>query len=117
MNGQSRAIPAEYVKAVFEVKSRFNAQNVKNAINHIGELEILLSGQNPDPDGYNLFLPKDFFWSLVFFDFKIGDRGKLSSLNNFLDGLKFRGIAPSVILRYEGFENEMLTGSVELFFE
>jgi hypothetical protein len=42
MSGRIRAIPAEYVHGVLEVKSTFNAKNIANAFKKLNELAPLL---------------------------------------------------------------------------
>lgn len=104
--GHSLAIPAEYVKGIIEVKSSYSPKPVKDTITHISKLEPLLSGYNPSASGYNLFLPNDFFWAAVFFEFKVKDKNRSESLNGFIEGQKYRGFLNGLILRYEGFSNE-----------
>jgi hypothetical protein len=41
--GKKRAIPAEYVSGVLEVKSTFNEKNISDAFNKLGELAPLLA--------------------------------------------------------------------------
>lgn len=40
-SGKSRAIPAEYVRAILEVKSTYNSTESKDAIEHLRDLEPL----------------------------------------------------------------------------
>lgn len=42
--GRSLAIPAEYVKAVLQVKSKFSSTTTKDAIEHLQDLLPLMSG-------------------------------------------------------------------------
>lgn len=100
--GRSLAIPAEFVRGVIEVKSRYKASTVKDAISQIGKLKLLLSGHNPDQDGQKVYLPSNFFWTIVFFEYYREDRGTDGGLNNFLDAIQLRGfLNKSIVLRHE----------------
>lgn len=110
--GESLAIPAEYVFAVFEVKSRYNYASMKKAIDHILKLKLLVNGLNPDPDGQNLFLPNNFFWGLVFFEILPTDLGNINTLNQLIEGIEIRGFMGGIVLRYEKYHDQ--SGSIHL---
>ena len=104
--GKSLAIPAEYVKCVIEVKSAFKNSNVKNAIKHLDELSPLLSNIDAPGERYKMYLPKDFFCSLVFFELRSEDAANKKALNSMIEGIKLRGFFGGLILRGEGITTE-----------
>lgn len=98
--GESLAIPAEFVYAVFEIKSRYNNFNMKKAIQHLLELYPLASRFNPDEDGENVFLPHNFFWGIIFFEYVESDMGNLQTLENLWQSTQLRGFMQCLILRH-----------------
>ena len=98
-SGQSRAIPAENVRAVIEVKSRFNNTTVNEGIGQLRKLEKLMSGIDDPKDPYKLYLPENFFSCLFFFGM---DEKATTNLpvKSMLEGLRFQRIfAGGIILR------------------
>jgi hypothetical protein len=111
--GRSLAIPAEYVQAVIEVKSRFTAATVGQALEHLSDLSPLASGfDNPD-ERYKLYLPATFCCGLVFFELAQSDISSEAALNKVVSGIALRGFFGGVILRAEGHANP-LTGRITL---
>jgi hypothetical protein len=101
--GRSRAIPAEYVLAVIEVKSRITTTSVRQAMEHLGELSPLM-GEIDDPtERYKLHLPRHFFCAVVFFELMKKDSFSGSVLKKIASGfLALRGFFGGLILRGEG---------------
>jgi hypothetical protein len=64
--GQSRAIPVEYVCAVLEVKSNFSAVDTRAAIEHLRDLLPVMSGLDQADERYKIHLPPRFFCATVF---------------------------------------------------
>jgi hypothetical protein len=115
--GRSRAIPAEYIKAIIEVKSVFNNKNVLESISHLQQLNSMLSGFD-DPDSiYKMHLPNDFFCGVVFYELKKKDQFNKGILNSLLEGhykIK-RGFSDCLVLRGENksLENTGFIGLME----
>jgi hypothetical protein len=64
--GKMRAIPAEYVKAVIEVKAVWNSATATKAVSHLADLTPLLAGLDPPAERYKKFLPWNFTSWIVF---------------------------------------------------
>jgi hypothetical protein len=104
--GTSRAIPAEYVRSVIEVKATFNVRNVAAAIEHLADLDSLLAGVDAPGELFKKFLPQRFFTAAIFFELRNEDRSSLAALFKFVpDSLR---VCPGgLILRGEGLRKEM----------
>ena len=100
--GSSRAIPAEHVRAIIEVKSSFNSTNVSDAINHLFELAPLLAGVDSPTERYKKFLPSDFFSVIIFFELRKKDKNNFAALEKYRVTEPLRGFSGSIILRGEG---------------
>lgn len=111
--GRSLAIPAEYVKAVIEVKSSFKNKTVKDAINHLGELQKLMNGIDSPEDRYKMYLPADFFCGIAFFELRKEDELDKHALNSIVAGINLRGFNGGIILRGEG-HNKQVTGKINI---
>lgn len=101
LSGRSRAIPAEYVRAVIEVKSSFNSRNVVQAVKHLLELSPLLTIEDAPDERYKKYLCPDFFCSIVFFELQKKDKTNFVALEKFLEIMKLRGFSDGLILRGE----------------
>lgn len=99
-----RAIPAEHVYAVIEVKSAFQKETINAALDHIRTLAPLLDGEDSPHERYKTFLPRDFQWACVFFELREKHADQLENLELFADTL--RGNAGALILRGEGRQEE-----------
>lgn len=55
--GRSLAIPVEHVQCVLEVKSSFSPKTVSEVINHLKDLQALMSGLDDPSERYKLHLP------------------------------------------------------------
>jgi hypothetical protein len=86
--GMSQAVPAEHVRAVFEVKAAFTSRSVEQAIQHIRDLDSLRWRSEPmlQKAGYNRFLPPDFYAAIVYFELRPQERPKVALLSKFVSG-------------------------------
>jgi Domain of unknown function (DUF6602) len=85
--GRSRAIPAEHVLAVIEVKSRFTTATVRQAMDHLDELYPLMDGFDEPAERYKLHLPRSFCCGLVFFELVKKDSFTSSAMKKAPPGL------------------------------
>src|SRR5258708_18998180 len=67
--GKKRAIPAEYVCGVLEVKSTFNEKNISYAFKKLNELAPLLAKIDDENEPYKQYIPKNFYMGMVFFEY------------------------------------------------
>lgn len=103
--GQSMAIPAEYVLGVIEVKSALSSSTVEKALEHLGDLQPLLQGVDEPSEKYKLYLPKNFFCAIVFFELRKSEEHSEIALTKILNGLSLRGFIGGLVLRGEGHVN------------
>jgi hypothetical protein len=82
--GTSRAIPAEYVRCVLEVKAAFNSKGVSTALEHLSDLDRLLAGVDTPGAQFKKFLPQRFFTAIVFFELRDENRNAWSELFKFV---------------------------------
>lgn len=99
--GCSRAIPAEYVCAVIEVKSSFNSTSVSGAIEHLFDLQPLLADVDDPAERYKRYLPAGFFGAIVFFELRKEHKSNYAALEKFADTEELRGFFGGLILRGE----------------
>jgi hypothetical protein len=111
--GSSRAIPAEYVQAVIEVKSSFDAQSAAKAIEHLFELEPLLKEIDPVNERYRKYLPPNFFSVVVYFEDRGGRRFNRMALANAIPRQPLRGYFGGIILRANDLQTDE---SLRIFF-
>jgi hypothetical protein len=112
--GRARIIPAEYVKAIIEVKAAFSRRTVREAGAKLTELEPLTVGVDPDGEKYPKFLPRSAVLAMLFFELRSSEAFDLEALNP-LRGLELhRTFYGAVILRGEGLHPDD-TGLVRLF--
>jgi hypothetical protein len=99
--GKTRAIPAEYVRGVFEVKSNLTVDTSKKAIKKLLELEPLINLNGDNEPYYNGKLDQLFFTAAVFFEIQKTNEHKAKILNNLIvtSDFPFYG---GVILKGEG---------------
>jgi hypothetical protein len=90
LSGRIRAIPAEYVHAVLEVKSTFNATHIAKAFNKLNELAPLL-GIDDINEPYKQYIPTDFYTGMIFFELPEKGQGTLQLLNKLLPANCLRG--------------------------
>ena len=101
--GRIRAIPAEYVHAVLEVKSTFNATNIADAFKKLNELAPLL-GIEDSNEPYKQYIPTDFYIGMIFFELPEKEQGKLQLLNKLMPANFLRGFFGGIILSAEGLD-------------
>ena len=111
--GRSLAIPAEHVKGVIEVKSSFSNSSVKEAIEHLSDMQHLMQGLDKPGERYKLYFPPDFFCAIVFFELQKSNVRNRKALNRIVEGIGLRGFRGGLILRGEGHAKE-LTGKIDL---
>lgn len=85
--GKVHAIPSEFVNHVIEVKSTFNAKNIKDGLKKLCEL-----------DDFKSYLPAHFKTSLIFIEMLNGVINKPTILKNFMSNLPY-SFNESLILR------------------
>jgi hypothetical protein len=99
--GKSRAIPAEWVKGVFEVKSRFTRANAQLAVQHLLDLKPLF--QKPSiEDRYSSWLKDDFFCGVIFFELARANVRHIAAVKAMLPLELPKGFIGGIILRAEG---------------
>lgn len=103
LSGRIRAIPAEYVHAVLEVKSTFNATHIAKAFNKLNELAPLL-GIDDINEPYKQYIPTDFYTGMIFFELPEKGQGTLQLLNKLLPANCLRGFFGGIILSAEGLD-------------
>jgi hypothetical protein len=116
--GKKRAIPAEYVCGVLEVKSTFNKQNISDAFNKLNQLAPLLAGIDDENEHYKRYIRKDFCMGIVFFEYLKKEQEELHQLLlNALVPINFqRGLLGGIILQAEGIDRTA-TGNFQYFVE
>jgi hypothetical protein len=102
-SGRIRAIPAEYVHGVLEVKSSFNARSIADAFKKLNELTPLLALDEPN-ERYKQFIPSNFYMGLVFFTLPEKEQNKLDLLNKLMPGIFPRGFHGGIILAADGID-------------
>lgn len=111
--GTSRAIPAEYVRCVLEVKAAFNSNSVSKALEHLSDLECFLVGRDAPGGPFRKFLPHGFFTAVIFFELRGESRNASSALLKFIP--EIGKIHPTgLILRGDGLRSE-LSAIIRLF--
>ncbi len=112
--GKVRAIPAENVFCVLEVKSTFNKKSCREAKSKLWELAPLLEKIDDPNEPYKRFLPANFCMGTVFFEILGKDKINIQILNELIPE-KFtedlRGYFGGIILQAEG-HNRELTGKI-----
>jgi len=111
--GRSLAIPVEYVRAVLEVKSSFSATNIKEAIEHLGDLSPVMKGLDDPNERYKLHLPPTFFCGFVCVELRQDKMYSETALRGVIGGMALRGFFGGLVLRAEGNTSEH-TGRIVL---
>lgn len=108
--GKKRVIPAEFVRAVIEVKSTLSLKTIKDANKKLKELNCLLFDFEKDNinNPYNGKLDPNFFTVSVFFELKSSDFTNENLFRNLVD-VEVQRHFTNIILRAEG-EDEEITG-------
>jgi len=112
--GYSRAIPAEHVLCVLEIKSNFSSKTVKEAIGKLQQLSPLMNGHDDEKERYKRYLPTKFACGLVFFDLRITEAYNEAALSDIvLAATKLRGFLGGIVLRGEGHQRQV-TGKISI---
>lgn len=101
VQGSSLAIPVEYVRAVFEVKSAFNKKSAKEAVAQLSKLKPLLAQMDPPNSGAKMYLPPNFFCATVFFELRKADEKNFVAMDQLVEATMIRGFYGGIILRAE----------------
>lgn len=97
--GERRAVPAEHVRAVIEVKSSLDRDSARSAIEHLLELAPLLMTDGREIESrYQKSLPPTFFGSVAFFELRAENANDREAVNSLIPKSPFP-IGPGVILR------------------
>ncbi|QPH38641.1 DUF6602 domain-containing protein [Pedobacter endophyticus] len=99
LQGKSLAIPVEYVHAVFEVKSSFNSQSAKDAVEQLSKLKPLLARLDPQHSRGELYLPANFFCATVFFELRKEHEKDFAAMDKLVEATMLRGFHGGIILR------------------
>ncbi len=99
--GASKAIPAEYVLCVIEVKSSFSKGTVVDALSKLKQLEPLLSSEDEDMALYKRYLPKVFCSLILFFELRANEAKNFEGLELIVAEGELRGFMGGIILRGE----------------
>jgi len=102
VQGRSLAIPAEYVYAVLEVKSRLTSTSMAEAIKHLSDLRPLMDGIDTPDERYKLHLPSNFHCGLIFFELSKDNEFSEASIAKMIAGAGLRGFFGGIVLRAEG---------------
>ena len=104
---ESRAIPAEYVRCVLEVKSAFKSESVTGALEHLSDLDPLLAGIDaPTAGPFKKFLSPHFFTAVIFFELRAENRNAWAQLFKFVPETVDRVWPIGLILRGDGLRPE-----------
>src|SRR5690606_4734235 len=106
-------IPVEYVRAVIEVKSAFNKQSAKKAVQQLSRLKPLLARVDPPNSRGKLYLPTNFFCATVFFELRKEDEKDFAALDELVNATMIRRFFGGIILRAE---TEYTLESGKIFF-
>jgi hypothetical protein len=114
--GKRRAIPAEHVCGVFEVKSTLTSHTAREALTKLEELRPLLGATNDPTDRYPRFLPNNFCSGVIFFEVLQKNQYGQAALDNLVPATNLRGYFGGAVLRAEG-EDPSSTGRLDLMVE
>lgn len=109
LSGSNRAIPAEYVHAVLEVKSTCNATTITDAFKKLDELAPFLFKTDALDEPYKHYIPPNFYMGMVFFELPNGKQKNLELLNKLMPANLLRGFSGGIILSGENL-NQRNTG-------
>lgn len=99
--GKTRAIPAEYVRAIFEVKANLTLESIKDANNKLLEIKPLLR-TSTESSIYCGKLPSNFFTSSIFFELQNANAKNENIFRNLLFPEYNFPHFKSIILKGEG---------------
>lgn len=99
--GSVRAIPAEYVQGVLEVKASMNSKSCKEAIRKLDELKPLLEKTDSSEERYQKFFPLNFVMGIIFFELLEKDQFDIKMLETLFPKKFYRGYLSALVLRGE----------------
>ncbi len=99
VQGRSLAIPVEYVYGVIEVKSAFNKKSAKQAVEQVAKLKPLMELIDPVDHPTKLYLPKNFFCAIVFFELRKESEMEFAALDELVEASALRSFYGGYILR------------------
>jgi hypothetical protein len=115
-SGESRAIPAEYVLGVLEVKSSLHEKSSEKAVEHLNDLLPLVQGVDAPTERYKRYVPVNFFCAVIFFEMRAADLYSENAVMNLAEGRGIRGFRGGLLLRGEGqVEHKSATLQLECF--
>ena len=97
--GLVRIIPAEFVRAVLEVKAAFNKTTVRDALAKLDELKPLTEGLDTPGERYPKYLSANTVLGMVFFELRPEDNYDMEALNLFRNVSFKRRFYGAVVLR------------------
>lgn len=100
--GKFRAIPAKYVMAVYEVKSRLNILNVTEALSKLNEANVFKDQLHPF-----------YKCGIIFIDLKKKENNNEAIIKALFKGKDVFGFNGGMVLRYEG--DHSCVGNIRLF--
>ena len=100
-HGKTRALPAEYVYSVIEVKSVLNARSASKALETLEALRPLLEEIEPSYKLFKQSLPGNFCSAVVFFEVMKKDQHHKGLLNNLVPRIELRGYSGGLIFKGE----------------
>src|SRR5699024_6513551 len=100
-DGKIKAIPAEHVFGVLEIKSSFNPKTVKDALDHLRELKPLMDEIDSSEEKYKAHLPANFFCATVFCELREKQKRSKKAFNSLANHYDLRRFYGGLILRKE----------------
>lgn len=100
-SGAHRAIPAEYVYGIYEVKSTFTKKDVKASIVKLSELNKLIK-----------YLPKRYSCGTIFMEFVSKNSENRNALREMVSANTIHGFTGSMVMRCK--DNENLSALIEI---
>lgn len=100
--GKHRAIPAKYVVAVYEVKSRLTKSNVSDALDKLNQTKDFIEQLNPL-----------YSCGIIFIELKESDTNRPSIIKELIKGKDVFGFSGGMVLRYEG--DDTCTALINIF--
>jgi hypothetical protein len=104
--GEERAIPAEHVLAVVEVKAALTKVAAKEATKKLEELRPILAHVDPPGAHYLRYPPPRFWCGVVFYELREKDASKVEILDQLLPREDVRGFMGGLILSTDGSSSE-----------
>lgn len=80
-SGRKRIISAEHVRAVFEIKARFNRRTVQESVNKLSELGELMAKIDQVGERYPTYLPLNAVLVMMFFELREEDKKDVAALD------------------------------------